>query len=185
MSDTPKESQVPSIEQLAEGEITKILALHLMNIKFFHIPLIKAGNVTPEETFRTFEAQISRAAERIVQEVLIPELQPDAVGKRGKISLKPDVLRTVMLNHGKLQKVFEKVFKNVFADTFEDEFLKQSSVTYICLFDREMMIALAGGRPKDEVQEENAGARLDRIVDEFAKKTLSFQCPLGKKSPDQ
>lgn len=184
MEKTPQGSQGSSIEQLAEGEITQIIALHLTGVKVFHIPKIKAGTVTPEETFRTFETQISRAAERIVQEVLIPELQPDAVGKRGEISLSPDILRTVMLNHGKLQKVFEKVFKNVFADTFEDEFLKQSSVTYICLFDREMMIALAGGRPEDP-SKRNAGANLDEIVDEFLKRTQSVRCPLGKKSPDQ
>lgn len=184
MSNTSPESQKPSIEQLIEGEITKIIALHLTNLKVFHIPQIKAGVVSPEDTFRTFEAQISRAAERVVQEVLIPQLQPDAVRKTGEISLSPDVLRTVMLNYGKLQVVFEKVFKNVFADTFEDEFSKQSAVTYLCLFDREMMVALAGGRPEDP-SKRNAGANLDKIVYEFLKRTQSVRCPLGRKSPDQ
>lgn len=184
MSDTSPESQKPSIEQLIEGEITRIIALHLTNLKVFHIPEVQAGTVTPEQTVGVFEAQISRAAERIVQEVLIPELQPDAVRKKEEISLSPDILREVMLNYGKLQVVFEKVFKNVFAETFEDEFLKYASVTYTALFDREMMVALAGGRPEDP-SERNVGAELDAIADRFAERVRSFRCPLGKKSPDQ
>lgn len=184
MNDGSPESQRPSIEQLIEGEITKIIALHLTNIKVFHIPKIRAGTVTPEQTIRVFEAQISRAAERIVQEVLIPGLQHGAVKKRGEVVFNPDVLREVMLNYGKLQVAFEKVFKEIFTDTFEDEFLKYASVTYVCLFDREMMVALAGGRPKDP-NARNAGAELDAIVDRFAERARSFQCPLGKKSPGQ
>ena len=175
MKDTLPESQKPSIEQLVKGEITQIIALHLTNIKVFHVPMVRANTVSPNETFRVFEAQISMAAERIVQEVLIPELQPDAVRKRGEISLNPDVLRTVMLNAGKLQVVFEKVFKRVFAGTFGGEFLEQASATYIALFDREMMVALAGGRPEDPSKERNAGENLDAIVAGFIARAESVK----------
>lgn len=183
MKSTPPEFRDTRVEKLVElidGEITQIIALHLTNIKIWHIPLVRTNVVLPDETVRVFQIQISRAAERIVREVLIPEF-----GKRGELSLNPDVLRIVMLNFGKLQVVFEKVFKKVFADTFPDEFLKQAAATYVSLFDKEMMIAMVGGRPKDETQEENAGAHVDRMVDEFVKRTQSFVCPLGKKSPDQ
>lgn len=188
MSDTSPESQRPSIEQLIEGEITRIIELHLTNLKVFHMPSVRTGGVSPEEARRTVEkTQISRIAERIVQEVLIPQLQPDANIKRGEMALKPDVLQYVMLNYGLFQKVFKEAFINILGDdcggTLVD--IHFVLVGYLTLFDREMMVALAGGRPEDPSTQKNAGAELDATVDRFAERVRSFQCPLGKKSLDQ
>lgn len=141
---------------------------------------------TREEYERIIEYCILKLVQEIMEKVLIPKLQPDADIEIKGMPLRSDVLQYVMLNYGQFQKVFIKVFEEIFCFRFGDILVNLHSalLDYLTVFDREMMVALAGGRPKDP-SERNAGAELDAVIDGFAERMRSFQCPPGKESPDQ